>query len=72
MLLAEGFDAKTKDALVAAIKKEGATPGIIAPRVGGVKDSAGTKHAAEMALRGSPSVLFDAVSVLSGPAWTRA
>lgn len=35
MLLAEGFDAKTKDALVAAIKKEGATPVIIAPRVGG-------------------------------------
>ena len=68
VLLAEGFDAKKKDTLVAAIKKEGATPAIIAPKVGGVKDSDGTKHAAEMALRGSPSVLFDAVSVLSGAA----
>ena len=68
VLLAAGFDAKTKDALVAAIKKDGATPAIITPKVGGVKDSAGTKHAAEMALRGSPSVLFDAVSILSGPA----
>jgi catalase len=68
VLLAEGFDAKTKNALVAAIKKEGATPAIIAPKVGGVRDSAGTKHAAEMALRGSPSVLFDAESVLAGPA----
>jgi catalase len=35
--------------------------------VGGVKDSGGTKHSAEMALSGSPSVLFDAVVVLAGP-----
>jgi catalase len=68
VLLAEGFDAKAKDSLVAAIKKEGATPAIIAPKVGGVKDSDGTKHAAGMALSGSSSVLFDAVSVLSGSA----
>ena len=31
ILLAAGFNPKTKDALVAAIKKEGATPAIIAP-----------------------------------------
>jgi catalase len=47
--------------------QEGATPAMIAPMVGGVKDSGGTKHPAEMALSGSPSVLFDAVVVLSGP-----
>ena len=41
MILAEGFDARTKNALVAAINKEGATPAIIAPKVGGVKDSDG-------------------------------
>ncbi len=66
VLLAAGFDLKLKNALVLAIKKEGATPAIIAPMVGGVKDAQGTKHPAEMALSGSPSVLFDAVVVLSG------
>jgi len=66
VLLAAGFNLKLKNALVIAIQKEGATPAIIAPRVGGVKDSEGTKHPAEMALSGSPSVLFDAVVVLAG------
>jgi catalase len=68
ILLADGFDAKLKDALVAAVKKEGATPAIIAPKVGGVMDSAGRKIMAEMALSGSPSIMFDAVAVLAGPA----
>jgi catalase len=68
ILLADGFNAKKKNALVAAVKKEGATPAIIAPKVGGALDSAGAKVAAEMALSGSPSVLFDAVVVLAGPA----
>src|SRR6202167_3298674 len=68
VLLADGFSAKTKDAVLSAIKKEGAAPAIIAPKVGGVIDSTGTKLAAEVALSGSPSVLFDAVVVLAGPA----
>ena len=68
ILLADGFDAKLKDALVAAVKKEGATPAIIAPKVGWVMDSAGRKIMAEMALSGSPSIMFDAVAVLAGPA----
>ncbi|MDP9340370.1 MAG: catalase [Acidobacteriota bacterium] len=67
VLLADGFDAKLQTALVAAIKKEGATPAIIAPKVGGVMDSTGKKLVAEMALAGSPSVFFDAVAVLAGP-----
>jgi catalase len=67
ILLAAGFNIKLKNALVTVIKKEGATPAIIAPMVGGVKDSEGTRHPAEMALSGSPSVLFDAVVVLAGP-----
>jgi catalase len=67
VLLADGFDPKLQSALVAAIKKEGATPAIIAPKVGGVTDSGGKKLVAEMALSGSPSVLFDAVAVLAGP-----
>jgi catalase len=68
ILLADGFDAKLKDALVAALEKEGATPAIIAPKVGGVTDSAGKKIMAEMALSGSPSIMFDAVAVLAGTA----
>jgi catalase len=68
ILLADGFDAKLKDALIAAVKKEGATPAIIAPKVGGVMDSAGKKITAEVALSGSPSIMFDAVAVLAGPA----
>jgi catalase len=67
LLLADGFDPKLQTALVAAIKKEEATPAIIAPKVGGVVDSGGKKLAAEMALSGSPSVLFDAVAILAGP-----
>jgi catalase len=72
VLLADGFDAKLKDALVAAIKKEEATPAIIAPKVGGVMDSAGKKVMAEMALSGSPSIMFDAVAVLAGAAGDKA
>ena len=72
ILLADGFDLKLKNSLVMAIKKEGATPAIIAPKVGGAKDSKGTKHPAEMALSGSPSVLFDAVVVLAGSDGDRA
>ncbi|MEQ1473769.1 MAG: catalase [Candidatus Acidiferrum sp.] len=67
VLLADGFDAKLQTSLVAAIKKEGATPAIIAPKVGGVMDSTGKKMVAEMALSGAPSVFFDAVAVLAGP-----
>jgi Domain of unknown function (DUF892) len=57
-----------KNALVAAAEKEDATPAVIAPKVGGVEDSSGKKHPAQMALSGSPSVLFDAVAVIAGPA----
>ena len=66
ILLAAGFSLKLENALAIAIKKEGATPAIIAPKVSGVMDSEGNKHPADMALSGSPSVLFDAVVVLAG------
>ena len=36
-----------------------------------MEDSAGAKQPAEMALRGSPSVVFDAVAIISGPAGDR-
>ena len=68
VLLAPGFDAKLKDTVVEAIEKEGATAAIIAPKVGGVEDGGGKKHTADMALNTSPSIFFDAVAVLAGPA----
>jgi catalase len=68
VLLADGFDLKLKNALVAAIKKEKATPAIIGAKVGGALDSTGAKQPVEMALSGSPSFVFDAVAVLAGPA----
>jgi catalase len=67
VLLAAGFDAKLKKALVAAIEKAGAKAAIIAPKVGGVEDAVRMKHPVDVALDGSPSVLFDAIAVLAGP-----
>lgn len=37
---------------------------LVAPEVGGVKDSAGAFHAAHQKLEGGPSVLYDAVAIL--------
>ena len=68
VLLGAGFDAALKEALVAAIVKEKAAVALIALKVGGVVDATGKKHPADMALAASPSVLFDAVAVLAGPA----
>jgi len=67
LLLAAGFDAKLKKEVVAAIEKEGAKAALIAPKVGGVEDAGHKKHPVDLALNGSPSVLFDAIAVLAGP-----
>ncbi len=67
VLLAPGFDAKVMESLVKAIEAEQATAALIGTKVGGVQDGAGNKHPVDMALNGSPSVLFDAVAVLAGP-----
>jgi catalase len=67
ILIGGGFDAQMMTALVAAIEKEGAKAGIVAAKIQGEIDSEGKMHLVEMALRASPSVLFDAVVVLSGP-----
>ncbi len=67
VLLAPGYDAGVKTALVEAIEGAGAVAAIISPMVGGAPDGTGKKEAADMALAASPSVLFDAVAVLAGP-----
>jgi catalase len=66
ILLGAGFDAKTSKELVAQIEKEKANVALITPKIQGAEDSAGVLKAGHMALRGAPSVLFDAVAVLSG------
>ncbi|HEY6764175.1 MAG TPA: catalase [Candidatus Sulfotelmatobacter sp.] len=67
LLLGAGFDSQLKDALVAAITKEKAKAAIVARKIQGEIDADGTLHPADMALRAAPSVVFDAVVVLSGP-----
>ena len=63
-LVTDGVDAGVLEALRKALKAEGAMLKLIAPEVGGVKDSAGAWHDADEKLEGGPSVLFDAVAVL--------
>jgi len=63
-LVTDGVDAGVLAALRKAVKAEGATLKLIAPEVGGVKDSAGAIHPADQKVEGGPSVLFDAVAVL--------
>jgi len=63
-LVTDGVDAGILSALAAALKAEKATLKLIAPEVGGVKDSAGAWHDADEKLEGGPSVLFDAVAIL--------
>jgi catalase len=67
LLLGAGFDSKILKSLGTAIKKEGAKAVIIATKVSGVANGAGSLQPAEMALNTSPSIFFDAVAVLAGP-----
>ncbi len=67
ILLAAGFDAQLKSALVAAIEKQKAKAAIVTTKIEGEVDSTGATTAADMFLRGTPSVVFDAVVVLGGP-----
>jgi catalase len=66
MLLGAGFDDKLKRDLVTQIENEGAKVAVIAAKIQGETDADGQLHAADMALRASPSVLFDAVVILAG------
>ncbi|AMV23343.1 Catalase C [Gemmata sp. SH-PL17] len=63
-LVTDGVDAEILGALKKTLTAEGAVLALVAPEVGGVKDSAGTWHDADEKLEGGPSVLFDAVVVL--------
>ncbi len=63
-LVTDGVNAAVLVALGKALKTEGAMLKLVAPEVGGIKDSAGRWHDADEKLEGGPSVLFDAVAIL--------
>ncbi len=64
VLVSDGADAGMLKALMAAATAEGAMIELVAPKVGGFTDSAGTLHEAQQKVNGGPSVLYDAVAVL--------
>ncbi len=64
ILIDDGSDARVLTSLLAAIKSAGATPVVIAPKVGGAKLSDGARRAADAQLAGCPSVLLDAVALV--------
>ncbi|RDL47901.1 Catalase C [Ensifer sp. M14] len=65
ILITDGVDAKLLKGLTAAITKEKAVCELIAPKVGGVVASDGSWIAAHHMIDGGPSVLFDAVALLT-------
>jgi catalase len=64
-IVTDGVDGALFDALKKAVIAAGAKLVAIAPKIGGVKRSDGKLLAAEAAVVGAPSVLFDAVAVLA-------
>lgn len=63
VLLTDGADDQLLDALRTAAAAEGARVEIVAPSIGGVTTKEGKRVAADHALTGAPSVLFDSVVV---------
>jgi catalase len=66
ILTAAGFNSELVTALINEIEAAGAAAVRIGAKIQGERDSKGKLHPADMALRGSPSVLFDAVAVIAG------
>ncbi|MEH6773485.1 MAG: catalase [Cereibacter changlensis] len=65
-LVGNGVDAELLSALKDALSAEGAMLKLVAPQIGGVRDSAGMLHVADEKIGGGPSVVFDAVVILPG------
>ncbi|WP_380875854.1 catalase [Sphingomonas sp. DBB INV C78] len=64
ILLSDGADTVIFRALIEAVDAEGAVYEVVAPKIGGVTLSDGTKVAAKHKIDGGPSVLFDAVAIV--------
>jgi len=65
VLVTDGVGIDMVDGLKAAVEAEGAMIEFIAPTVGGVEASDGTWIVAKQMIDGGPSVLYDAVAVLT-------
>ncbi|QPM92392.1 catalase [Pseudooceanicola algae] len=65
ILVSDGVDAAEVDALKKAAEKAGAKVVVVAPRIGGAKAKDGSIIPAQEKTDGGPSVLFDAVAVLT-------
>ena len=68
VLLTDGFDATLLTALRNSAKTEKATLIVVAPKIGGARDSTGTLVESDGALSGSSSVFFDTVAILASEA----
>ncbi|WP_312366991.1 catalase C [Ensifer sp.] len=68
ILITDGVDAKLFNGITEAIKKEKAVFELVAPKVGGVTASDGSWIKADHMIDGGPSVLFDAVALLTSSA----
>ncbi|MBV8096150.1 MAG: catalase [Acetobacteraceae bacterium] len=64
VLVTDGVDAGLLSALREAAQAEGTMVELVAPKVGGVTTSDGTRIPAQQKVNGGPSVLYDAVAVL--------
>jgi catalase len=65
ILVTDGVNQSLVEALVEALRAEGATPALIAAKIGGVTTAAGRKLPVRYSLSATPSVLFDAVTILA-------
>ena len=65
ILVSDGFDAETFNLLIQSLKEEGASHEVIAAQVGGAKNSKGEIVEADQVINGGPSVLYDAIALLT-------
>lgn len=65
ILVSDGVDPKLLDGLTSAVVKAKGTVELVAPKVGGVTASDGSFIDAHHMIDGGPSVLFDAVAILT-------
>lgn len=65
ILVTDGADGATVEALRAAAEAEGAAVMIVAPKVGGATTAEGKRIAADGQLAGTPSLVFDAVAIVA-------
>jgi catalase len=66
ILVADGVDGDQAQALAGRLRKEGAVPVFVAPRLGAVKPGKGKPFQSDASLEVAPSVTFDAMAICAG------